>query len=142
MKLTTATAIALSAIPLVCAEPTQLKLFHRVFHPAAGPTPYAHRGTLLIDEHNAVSFQFASSFADDLATFGDALRTVGQEAHLALYQIALERSGDKTEAEWDISSVKTVSWSSGTAWPSVIDASPCHTHSVAIRTVSLAQSLV
>lgn len=140
MRLTA--ALALVALPIVCAEPTQLKIFHRLFHPAAGPTPYAQRGTLLIDEHNAVSFQLASSFANDLATFGDALRTAGQEAHLALYQVALERSGDKTESEWDISSVKAVSCSSGTAWPSAIDASPYPTHSVAIYTVPFTPRLV
>lgn len=140
MRLTA--ALALVALPIVCAEPTQLRIFHRLFHPAAGPTPYAQRGTLLIDEHNAVSFQLASSFADDLATFGDALRTAGQEAHLALYQVALERSGDKTESEWDISSVKAVSCSSGTAWSSEIDASPYPTHSVAIYTVSSTPRLI
>ncbi|KAF9464422.1 hypothetical protein BDZ94DRAFT_492688 [Collybia nuda] len=100
-------ALVLVAFPfVVAAELVQLKLFHRLFHPAAGTTPYTHRATLLIDEHNAISVQLAPSFADDLITFGDVLRSVGKEAHLALYQVALERSGDKTEAEWDISSVK------------------------------------
>jgi len=52
-----------------------------------------------------VSFQTSSSYAQDLKTYAEILRTVQDSVDLALYQVAI---GDASMAEmqWDISSVR------------------------------------
>jgi hypothetical protein len=101
-------ATLLALIPCICAEPTSFKLFHRLYHPAVEQAPFSERGFVLISENNVVSFQLSSSYAQDLKTFAETLRTVQDSADLALYQVALGY-GDVMEKQWDISSVKVVS---------------------------------
>ena len=107
MRFTTVTGILLASIPFICAEPTSVKLFHRLYHPAVEEAQFSERASLLISENN-VSFQASSSYTQDLKTFAKTLRTIHDDADLALYQIAIGEAS-VTGQQWDISSVRVVS---------------------------------
>jgi ER membrane protein complex subunit 10 len=100
---------ALVSIPFICAEPTHVRLFHRLYHPTVEELPFSERGSVLISENNVVSFHPSSSYARDLNSFAEALRTVPDSADLALYQVSVGQKGDVKETQWDVSSVKVVS---------------------------------
>ena len=94
---------------LVAAEPSQLRLFHRLHHPQAALVPFTERGTVTFADNNPPSFQPSSSFLDDFDSFADAFQTEKIPSGQWLYQVALQRHGDNVESQWDISSVKAVS---------------------------------
>ncbi|KAF5387976.1 hypothetical protein D9615_000525 [Tricholomella constricta] len=93
-------ALLALAVPLVDADPTQLRLFHRLYHPAAAHAQFSERGSVLVAGNNSFSFQPSPSFSQDLFAFAEAFHTV-KDKNLLLYQVALERDADTA-----ISSVK------------------------------------
>lgn len=103
MRLTTTAILSLLAVPFVAA---QVNIYHRLYHPTAAQAPFTPRGTIHIDQ-DSVHFTRSESFAKDISSYAEALHTV-KDNHLLLYQVALERKGDTTETQWDISSVKLV----------------------------------
>lgn len=103
---------ALAVAPAVHAEPGQLRLFHRVFHPLVPQAQFLERGSLQSTPGNQFSYSPSSLLARDLDSFAQTLADIakaGFSPDTALYQVALEREGDATEANWDISGVKVVS---------------------------------
>lgn len=111
-----AAVLALLALPAVYAENPQYTLYHRLYHISEPQGHFQQRATLTISQNNSVSFHPAPSFADDISAFADDLKQV-KNKDLLLYQVALEREGDKKEEHWDISSVKAVRVrSSGPVW--------------------------
>lgn len=101
--------VLLASIPFICAEPTSVKLYHRLYHPSADQASFLERGSVFILENNDVYFQRSPSYTQDLKAFDETLRTVSDNAHLALYQVALDRGDGPMGKQWDISSVKLVS---------------------------------
>jgi hypothetical protein len=91
------------------AEPSRLRVFHRLHHPLAAEAPFTERGTVTILDNNVLSFELSASFRDDFNTFAEALDTIDNASQQLLYQVALERPGDSVKTQWDISSVKAVS---------------------------------
>ena len=96
----------LSILALAAAEPSQLKLFHRLFHPQAALVPFTERGIVSLTDN---SFQQSPSFLDDFHSFADAFQTAKISSGQWLYQVALQRHDDNVESQWDISTVKAVS---------------------------------
>ncbi|KIJ56714.1 hypothetical protein M422DRAFT_197830 [Sphaerobolus stellatus SS14] len=87
--------VLLATLGLVAAA--ELNVYHRIWNPAQSPPPFVLRGTLNTSP-DAVSFSAAGAL-DQLIANSDHLDD-------ALYQIALQRNGDASESEWDLSSVK------------------------------------
>ena len=114
MRFTTVKAQALlaSIIPFICAEPTSVKLFHRLYHPTIEQAPFSERASILISENNVISFQASASYTQDLKTFAETLGTVHDRPELALYQVAI-REASVADNQWDISSVRVVSLIAG-----------------------------
>ncbi|KAG6854849.1 hypothetical protein C0991_012039 [Blastosporella zonata] len=100
-----AAVLGLLSLPLVYADQAQYRIFHRLYHPIETQGTFQERGLVSIAEDNTVSFQFASTFAEDVSSFAEDLQTI-KDKDLLLYQVALEHEGDITEAQWDVSSVK------------------------------------
>jgi hypothetical protein len=101
--------LSLLSLPVVWADPSHLRLFHRVYHPISPQIPFSKRGILIISDSNHVSFQPSQTLSRDLIHFAEALEATEGGAEGALYQVALEREGDLVEGHSDISSVKVVS---------------------------------
>ncbi|KAG6869307.1 hypothetical protein C0993_000060 [Termitomyces sp. T159_Od127] len=121
-----AAVLALLALPAVSTHHAQYTLYHRLYHPSEPQGRFQQRGTVTIAHDNSVSFHSAPSFADDIYSFAGDLKQV-RNKDLLLYQVALERDGDKKEEHWDISSVKAVRvCSSGPVWFLVILPFQCH----------------
>ncbi|KAF8897664.1 hypothetical protein BD779DRAFT_1492003 [Infundibulicybe gibba] len=93
-------------LPLVLAKDATYKLHHRVYHPAAPQVPFTERGLLTVADFDHVAFAPSSSFSQDLNSFAAVLQDLDINLDGALYQVALERESDTTEAHWDLSSVK------------------------------------
>ncbi|KAH9482376.1 hypothetical protein JR316_0004476 [Psilocybe cubensis] len=96
---------------LSVANAAELVLHHRVFHPDLPSQQYRKRSTVSLDTATA---EHVPTFAQDLAAFADAVRTLDRDAEV-LYQVALEHEGDSSEALWDYSSVKACYLSKATA---------------------------
>jgi ER membrane protein complex subunit 10 len=92
---------------LVCALCASLahadvfpKLYHRVWNPSDLPQPFSLRATVQNSQESGLVL-IAADNVDQL------ILDPGQPEGL-LYQVALQRAGDFTENDWDISSVKAV----------------------------------
>jgi hypothetical protein len=92
-------SVALCVIPAVASA--VYSIHHRVHH----DLPYAQHSSIHITDDGAVSFQPASSLAQDLAVFADSSLDIPLEN--LYYQLALQR-GDEEQAFWDFTSVKAV----------------------------------
>ncbi|TFK55906.1 hypothetical protein OE88DRAFT_1652428 [Heliocybe sulcata] len=78
------------------------RLFHRVHHASLQPPlAFSERGSLLV-ANSIAALEQSETYAVDLAEFASVL----EEHPDAMYQVAMEREGDKDETHWDISSVK------------------------------------
>ncbi|KAG5342498.1 hypothetical protein E4T56_gene12444 [Termitomyces sp. T112] len=100
-----AAILGLLSVPIVCADYAKYRLYHRLFHPTEAQAHFQERGTVIITQNNTASFVAASTFADDILSFAEDLSEV-KNKELLLYQVALERDGDKKEEHWDVSSIK------------------------------------
>jgi len=95
---------AASAALFTLASATDVVLYHRIFHPNLPAQPYLERATVSLSSSTLVP---SPSLANDLASFAETLENF-QDKVEALYQVALAREGDTSEAFWDYSSVKAV----------------------------------
>ncbi|KAG6830834.1 hypothetical protein H0H92_014486 [Tricholoma furcatifolium] len=100
-----AAILGLLSLSIVSADNVQYRLHHRLYHPLEDQGPFRQRGIVTMADDNSVDFQLAPTFADDIASFAKDQQQV-QNKNSMLYQVALEREGDTSEAHWDISSVK------------------------------------
>ncbi|KAG6880376.1 hypothetical protein C0992_007787 [Termitomyces sp. T32_za158] len=100
-----AAVLALLILPAVSTHHAQYTLYHRLYHPSEPQGHFEQRGTVTISHDNSVSFHPAPSFEDDISSFSHDMKQV-KNKDLLLYQVALEREGDKKEEHWDVSSVK------------------------------------
>ncbi|KAG6911221.1 hypothetical protein DXG01_003088 [Tephrocybe rancida] len=120
-----AAVLGLLSLPFVCAEQAQYRLFHRLYHPSETQGNFQERGLVSIAQNSTVSFQFAPTFADDVSSFAEDLQAV-KDKDLLLYQVALEREGDSSEAQWDVSSVKACHLVGSTAETIYLHATDIH----------------
>ncbi|KAG6903503.1 hypothetical protein C0995_005526 [Termitomyces sp. Mi166 len=97
--------LGLLSLPIVSADHAQYRLYHRLYHPSETQGHFQQRGIVTVSRNNTVSFEFAPTFVDDISSFAEDLKEV-KNKDLLLYQVALEREGDKKEEHWDVSSVK------------------------------------
>jgi len=79
-----------------------LSVHHRLFHPKASPFEYAVRAQLSIDSVEP----FSPSFSDDISQQIRHLQELNLDLDSAFYHVALQRDGDQSDAQWDVSSVK------------------------------------
>ncbi|KAJ8523422.1 hypothetical protein ONZ45_g132 [Pleurotus djamor] len=77
-------------------------LHHRIHHPIAPQLPFSQRALVLPDS----SFQPLQSPADYIAQVALHLDGLALNLDDLWYQLALERTDDKAEAQWDVSAVK------------------------------------
>ncbi|KAF9008946.1 hypothetical protein BDQ17DRAFT_1301160 [Cyathus striatus] len=99
---------------LAAASATHLRLLHRVFHPLLPHQSYLERATLHVSNDD-LSVHPVSSLRDDVLHFSQLLNTPGVDTSDALYQVALQHPDDKSDAQWDISSVKACHLGQATA---------------------------
>jgi hypothetical protein len=81
-----------------------LSVHHRLFHPKASPFEYAVRAQLSTDSVEP----FSSSFSDDISQQIRHLQELNLDLDSAFYHVALQRDGDQSDTQWDVSSVKLV----------------------------------
>ena len=82
-----------------------ISIHHRLFHPTASPFEYALRAQISLDS----TAPFSPSLSEDISQQIRNLQDLNLDLDNALYQVALQRDGDQSNAQWDISSVKLVS---------------------------------
>jgi len=134
----TVVTVSILGLPLVAADPSQLKLFHRLFHPQAALVPFTERGIVTLADNTLPSFQPSSSFLDDFDSFADALQTAEKiPSGQWLYQVALQRHGDNVESQWDVSAVKAVSCRLNPSFDILIPDYQCHLPLATSETVYL-----
>ncbi|KAF4619486.1 hypothetical protein D9613_005340 [Agrocybe pediades] len=92
-----------AALYFTAASAADVLLYHRIFHPDLEAQPYLQRATVSLSTSTLVP---SSSLAKDLASFAETLQTLESNKVEALYQVAVAREGDTSEAFWDYSSVK------------------------------------
>lgn len=80
-------------------------IHHRLFHPTASPFEYALRAQIPLDS----AAPFSPSLSEDISQQLRSLQDLNLDLNNALYQVALQRDGDQSNTQWDISSVKLVS---------------------------------
>lgn len=97
--------LLIATVPLAWAVDSSFQVYHRLYEPNQPETPFIPRGTILIPANGDASFEPSASLVQDLSQFAETLQTVKG----ALYQVALEREGDKIPRQWDTSAVKVVS---------------------------------
>ncbi|KAJ7507947.1 hypothetical protein B0H11DRAFT_1969434 [Mycena galericulata] len=90
----------LASATLVAAD--SFPVYHRLYEPNQPETHFTTRGTIHIPANGHASFEPSPTLSQELAQFAEALQTVKG----ALYQVALERSGDVIARQWDTSAVK------------------------------------
>ncbi|TFK75782.1 hypothetical protein BDN72DRAFT_891661 [Pluteus cervinus] len=98
----------------------EVRLFHRIVHPALPQVEYRERGVLVLDPNVQSAFRPSTALAQDLSFFAETLQNANVDLDTALYQVALERADDASESTYDISSVKV-----------------CHLHKVSQETIVL-----
>jgi hypothetical protein len=94
------------------AQEIVYKLHHRVFHPSFPDAQYAPRGQLRLVPGSHPALVDAPELRSDLSAFSEAIRGAlkqDEDAFEVLYQVALERHGDSSPREYDVSSVRAVS---------------------------------
>jgi hypothetical protein len=90
----------------------EYKLHHRVYHPSIPNPEYSPRGVLLVAPGQPPSIADAPEYRADMAAFSDAIRealSVDEDVFEVYYQVALERPGDSSPRDYDVSSVRAVS---------------------------------
>lgn len=92
---------------LVCALCASLvhgeassRLYHRLWNPLLPPPPFLPRAHVQNSQESGLSLVHPDN-ADQLFLNSD-------QSEETLYQVALQRSGDLSESDWDLSSVKAV----------------------------------
>ncbi|KAF8745971.1 hypothetical protein AX14_004265 [Amanita brunnescens Koide BX004] len=90
--------LVLLLLPLAHA----ISIHHRLFHPKASSFEYAPRAQLPLDS----APPFSPSLSDDISQQIRSLQDLSLDLDNALYQVALQRDGDQSDSQWDISSVK------------------------------------
>ncbi|KIL68092.1 hypothetical protein M378DRAFT_929836 [Amanita muscaria Koide BX008] len=90
--------LSLIFVPAVHA----LSIQHRIFHPCGPSFEYAQRAELAFDTFEPTVY--ATSL--DLSSHVQRLRDADLDLDKAYYQVALQRDGDVSPTEWDVSSVK------------------------------------
>ncbi|EPQ59407.1 hypothetical protein GLOTRDRAFT_109672 [Gloeophyllum trabeum ATCC 11539] len=114
------TFLLAALLALISAADAQSRLFHRVHHPALQPPlAFSERGTLHIAD-SVATLEHSETYSDDLEEFASVL----QQYPDALYQVAMDRAGEKDEARWDVSSVKACHLPRATAESIVLHLSP------------------
>ncbi|KAI0750825.1 hypothetical protein C8Q80DRAFT_1268141 [Daedaleopsis nitida] len=91
-------------LPLLVSASAEFRLLHRVFHPSLPAAPYAHRATIQISGSGpraTASLVPSETYAEDLR----GLAYTAEGLKDALYQVALEHSGDAEQTHWATSSV-------------------------------------
>ncbi|KAF9534192.1 hypothetical protein CPB83DRAFT_889197 [Crepidotus variabilis] len=78
-------------------------LYHRIFHPSFPDLKYLERGSV---SGSPPTFQPSESLAEGFKTFSEALQSLEGDPSGVLYQVALARADDKSQATYDFSSVK------------------------------------
>ena len=96
------TVVVAAAVHVYAA---QFNVYHRVVQSTSSPVHFVQRGTLNLVGSNA-NLESVSTLSEDLARFTQNLNSEGVGG--ALYQVALQRPEDSSEAEWAVSSVKLV----------------------------------
>lgn len=92
--------LLLLCLPLANA----LSIHHRLFHPKASPFEYALRAQLSLDSVQP----FSPSLSEDISQQIRNLQELNLDLDDAFYHIALQRDGDQSDTQWDVSSVKLV----------------------------------
>ncbi|KZT19269.1 hypothetical protein NEOLEDRAFT_1183517 [Neolentinus lepideus HHB14362 ss-1] len=111
--------LAVLLVSSAAADPAP-RLFHRVHHPAIQPPlAFSERGSFRL-ANSIATLDHSETYADDFAEFAAVL----EEYPDALYQIAMEREGDKDETHWDISSVRACHLPHTTAETFILHLSP------------------
>lgn len=93
--------LVLLLLPLAHA----ISIHHRLFHPKASSFEYTPRAQLPLDS----APPFSPSLSEDISQQIRSLQDLSLDLDNALYQVALQRDGDQSDSQWDISSVKLVS---------------------------------
>ncbi|SRR6266550_2887371 len=84
-----------------------LSIHHGLFHPKASPFEYAVRAQLSLDSVEPFSPSSSEDILQQIRHFQD----LNLDLDEAFYHVALQRDGDQSDAQWDVSSVKLVrSW--------------------------------
>jgi hypothetical protein len=101
-------------LPITSAadESTTYKLHHRIFHPSSPDALWAPRGELQLTHGSPAKILDSYEFRADLSAFAQAIRGAleeNEDVFEVLYQVALERPGDSSPRDYDISSVRAVS---------------------------------
>lgn len=84
-----------------------VNLYHRVFHPSIPNLPYVHRASISFSPDSIPVMIPSPQLYDALISFSEMLETL-QHTDDAWYQLALQHEGDRSNALWDLSSVKIV----------------------------------
>ncbi|KAI0722920.1 hypothetical protein C8Q76DRAFT_691531 [Earliella scabrosa] len=101
-------------LPVLVSASAQLRLLHRIVHPSAPDAPFAPRATLQLSRsgHASVAHLVPSeTFLDDLHAYAAAAEGYKD----AIYQVALEHSGDPEQKQWATSSVLACHLASSTS---------------------------
>jgi len=94
------------AVTFLAVVNANVNLYHRVIHPSQSELPpYAHRASISFPPDSSPVMVPSPELYDTLVSFSGLLEAL-QNADGALYQLALEHEGDKSNAFWDLSSVK------------------------------------
>ena len=97
----------IAAAAFLAVVDANVNLYHRVYHPTKTDLPYAHRASISFSPDASPIMLPSPQLHDTLVSFSKMLETL-QHTDGALYQLALQHEGDKSNALWDISSVKIV----------------------------------
>ncbi|RDX55678.1 hypothetical protein OH76DRAFT_1397072 [Lentinus brumalis] len=95
--------LVLLVCPLLAAA-SALRVHHRLFHPSLPAAPFAERATLQLSGSGPAAVAhlvLSETYADDLRDFAATAEGLKD----ALYQVALEHSGDQDQTQWATSSV-------------------------------------
>jgi hypothetical protein len=101
----------LPAVP--AAQAATYKLHHRILHPSYPDALFGPRGELHLSPNNPPAIVDAPEYRADLSAFAEAIRGAlkqDEDVFEVLYQVALERPGDSTPRDYDVSSVRAVSF--------------------------------
>lgn len=96
-------SVVLAAVIHVYAA--QFSLYHRLVLSPSSSAPFVKRGTLNLAGAN-VNLESVSTLSEDLANLARSLNS--EDLGGALYQVALQRPEDTSQAQWAVSSVKLV----------------------------------
>jgi len=98
--------VAATFLAVVNAKNANVNLYHRVIHPSQSALPpYAHRASISFPPDSSPVMIPSPELYDTFVSFAEMLETL-QNTDGALYQLALEHEGDRSNAHWDLSSVK------------------------------------